>query len=140
MVNSVMLLRRTLASRDLSRQHKPCTFNNFQTLCAPRKSQLPRNQQLPNSFRKMPGYGILGRVYGTPEVRLQRNMRTLKRSNVPTIRVSPVDSVLTPNPPATPLESVLTKNNRGASGNSFPFQTSLDGQTCQLRNSHSAYA
>src|SRR2546423_15338520 len=36
--------------------------------------------------------------------------------------VSSLESVLTPKPPATPLESAFTKKDRGGGGTSFPFR------------------
>src|SRR2546423_1799147 len=49
------------------------------------------------------------------------------------LEISSLESVLTPNPPASPLESAFTKNCRGMGGNSFPFRTkrSFDVQTCR---------
>src|SRR2546423_3940621 len=52
------------------------------------------------------------------------NVQTLKRANVPTFRLSPLESVLTKNQPASPLDSVLTKNHPG-------WVLAPDVQTCR---------
>ena len=59
-----------------------------------------------------------GEVYRTP---LDSTFKRSERSNVLTVRLSPLDSVLTTNPRVTPLDSAVTKNCPGGCGISLPL-------------------